>query len=324
MPAGLPYFTAYSLGVLQGSNQAKGTVASLLASDRDAQPLVERRDRSSKNASRFFYASFNIVVMKKRILQLSALQVIISLAVLGNISGASLAPECNCQHDFDSMVKLVEENYAGFEDRITTNRRAKYEELTRRLQIDSQAIARKEECWRLLNQWIRYFDNLHLFLKDGEQTTWSQRFEQLGPPGPVEFHELDEETLLLIIPSFRSAAGKQLEALLQQHSDRLSQAPRLILDIRGNGGGADAGYRALLPLLYTGPPPRPSTPAILASTANTLLWKQFAENSSVAPPWLAGVWFPNWRRSRDSSFPCQCLRWLPIKPCFPTPNRWQS
>ncbi|HSJ05055.1 MAG TPA: S41 family peptidase, partial [Longimicrobiales bacterium] len=63
--------------------------------------------------------------------------------------------------------------------------------------------------------------------------------------------QLDPNTLLVQLPTFGDAAG--VDALFASEGDRIRGTERLVLDLRGNGGGSDYNFRALIPLIYSGP-----------------------------------------------------------------------
>lgn len=58
-------------------------------------------------------------------------------------------------------------------------------------------------------------------------------------------------TVVVHIPSFNDPAG--IDGLFAAEGDRIRGAERLIIDLRGNGGGSDYNFRELGPLIYTGP-----------------------------------------------------------------------
>jgi hypothetical protein len=58
-------------------------------------------------------------------------------------------------------------------------------------------------------------------------------------------------TVLVQLPSFNDPAG--IDAFFEAEAERIGAAERLVIDLRGNGGGSDYNYRALIPLIYTEP-----------------------------------------------------------------------
>lgn len=108
-------------------------------------------------------------------------------------------------------------------------------------------------------------------------------FARLYPPPPggldtlafqtarnraLAFERLDSATVAIHLPTFAASAARTIDSLVAAHRAEIASVPNLILDVRGNGGGADRSYRALMPLLYDGsievtgvrawPRPRPS------------------------------------------------------------------
>ena len=63
--------------------------------------------------------------------------------------------------------------------------------------------------------------------------------------------ELSPGTVLVQIPTFNDPRG--IDSLFAAEGARIRAAERLVVDVRGNGGGSDYNYRELLPLVYTGP-----------------------------------------------------------------------
>jgi hypothetical protein len=93
-------------------------------------------------------------------------------------------------------------------------------------------------------------------------STWlRERPREAGDPSPAEYRamlntrfdarELRPGTVLVNVPTFNDARG--IDSLFAVHGKLIRGAERLILDVRGNGGGSDYNFRMLTPLLYTGP-----------------------------------------------------------------------
>ncbi len=79
-----------------------------------------------------------------------------------------------------------------------------------------------------------------------------------APPGGVvstkfELKKLDDQTLLLRIPTFDHNLRHITDSLLAAHADLLARTPNLIIDLRNNGGGSDVSYSKVMPYLYTQP-----------------------------------------------------------------------
>lgn len=63
---------------------------------------------------------------------------------------------------------------------------------------------------------------------------------------PPRLTVLSPQTVLITLPSFEVACRGLIEALLVAHRAALESHPYWILDLRGNGGGADGSYEPLL------------------------------------------------------------------------------
>lgn len=79
-----------------------------------------------------------------------------------------------------------------------------------------------------------------------------------APPGGVasekfELKKLDDQTLLLRIPTFDHNLRHITDSLLAAHADLLAHTPHLVIDLRNNGGGSDVSYAKVMPYLYTQP-----------------------------------------------------------------------
>ncbi|MEM7367788.1 MAG: S41 family peptidase [Bacteroidota bacterium] len=67
------------------------------------------------------------------------------------------------------------------------------------------------------------------------------------------FEEVDAQTTLLRIPSFRNSEKKAIDDVIQANREQILAKPNLIIDLRNNGGGSDGSFGELLPILYTDP-----------------------------------------------------------------------
>lgn len=76
--------------------------------------------------------------------------------------------------------------------------------------------------------------------------------EILNAPLPY-IKKLSSNTVYLRIPSFDLSYKPYIDSLVTANKELITEAPNFIIDLRGNGGGADASYRPLIPYLYTNP-----------------------------------------------------------------------
>jgi C-terminal processing protease CtpA/Prc len=69
--------------------------------------------------------------------------------------------------------------------------------------------------------------------------------------GRLAAYEVAPGTVLVRVPSFNDPHG--IDSVFAAEGDRIRNSDRLIIDVRGNGGGSDYNYREFVPLLYTNP-----------------------------------------------------------------------
>lgn len=67
------------------------------------------------------------------------------------------------------------------------------------------------------------------------------------------FEVIDAETVLLRIPSFSGSEKKDIDKVIAENRAQILSTPNLIIDLRNNGGGSDASFQQLLPIIYTNP-----------------------------------------------------------------------
>lgn len=71
--------------------------------------------------------------------------------------------------------------------------------------------------------------------------------------GVVQFRKLSDKTNLLVIRSFNEGYRQLIDSVVTANHALITQAPHLIIDVRGNGGGSDFSFNPLLKYLYTHP-----------------------------------------------------------------------
>ncbi len=83
-------------------------------------------------------------------------------------------------------------------------------------------------------------------------TTFKPLFEE-ERNAVVFFKRLDSSTNYLRITDFDISLYRKIDSVVNANLDALTSRPKLIIDLRGNGGGGDRSYRSLRPLVYTQP-----------------------------------------------------------------------
>jgi Peptidase family S41 len=103
--------------------------------------------------------------------------------------------------------------------------------------------------------------------RDGEEDRAAVAAETLST---FAVRELAPGTMLVRVPTFGDT--RAMDSLVAAEGDRIRGADRLIIDVRGNGGGSDYNYRAFRPLLYT-QPVREVNASVLATDDNLRAWR---------------------------------------------------
>lgn len=158
---------------------------------------------------------------------------------------------------YEFGINELEQNYAGFEFKVTDANRAEYEQIKQEyrdsiaqgLMYGSAGVA--EMCC--------YMQDFHLGCSF---RMWSNRFPmkwanykqemKLYDPQPVA-EMVDDETFLLRFPTCQGDDAYVKWSWDAVEKYRKSGCKNLIVDIRGNGGGADWQYYPIFQLLYLQP-----------------------------------------------------------------------
>ncbi len=70
--------------------------------------------------------------------------------------------ECRCENEFLFVKNYIENNYAGFSDKVNDNTRPAYLELTEQLLKRSRNTTKESYCWVLINEWLGFFEDGHI------------------------------------------------------------------------------------------------------------------------------------------------------------------
>ena len=183
---------------------------------------------------------------------------------------------------YEFGIKELEQNYAAFEFKVTDENHDEYEQIKQEyrdsiamgLMYGPQGVA--ELCC--------YMQDFHLGCS---YRMWSNRFPMHWPtykqdmkeydPKPVA-QKIDNMTFLLRFPTCMGDDDyvKWTWEAVEQY--RQSGCTHLIVDIRGNGGGADWQYTPILKLLY-GQPGKTHGISLRNSPDNRERWRQYDPDS---------------------------------------------
>lgn len=137
------------------------------------------------------------------------------------------------------------------------------------------------------------------WLRDWPREPGDLSAEDLARTGNAAFRvrEAGVGTLVLHIPSFNDP--RAMDSLWAADSDRVKAAERLVIDLRGNGGGSDHNFRMLLPLVYT-QPIRMVSNALLATPDNIAVNEALAADTALPQAIRNGI-LASVRRMREAN-----------------------
>ena len=154
--------------------------------------------------------------------------------------------------DYDFAVKYIEDNYAGFPNKVNDSTLADYDAMKSRLR--GQVASGQSTCWNAVAEYTGWFNDFHTRLclnnvdSKGRIRPATDKYRQQLP---IYYDELMEEynpqpmavkvtpkTFLVRFPScYGDITMKWIEGSINAFYE--SGCENLILDIRGNSGGSD-------------------------------------------------------------------------------------
>jgi len=157
-----------------------------------------------------------------------------------------------CRADLDDIAAFLPLNDAGAAD-ARAHHGKQIDAALGRAQADSarlQDAASDSACDAILTTYLRAWRPGHLSVS----ALAPDAAPVAAAPDPRLPHleSLGPHTLVLTIPSFNDRYRAPLETLLARRRAELEAHRYWIVDVRGNGGGSDTTYAALLPWLLDG------------------------------------------------------------------------
>ncbi len=180
---------------------------------------------------------------------------------------SSFGQNCDCEKEFDFLVKKLESDYAGFQDKVTEENVSDYIKFTAELRTKAQNIQTFKICTMVLEEWLSYFNDKHLTLGYESNIYYT-------------YKAIDEHSSMLRIPSFSWNSKQLIDTLILNNIKEITSKPILIVDLRGNGGGTDYTYQELLPLVYSNPYISKGV-EYMASEGNIKYFEKALENGNI-------------------------------------------
>lgn len=152
----------------------------------------------------------------------------------------TIGQNCNCLENFDFLKAKIENDYAGFNDKVNESTRTEYEKHTEFYRKKIVETSTTQRCVLLMEKWLEFFNDKHLSISIEKNIYWT-------------FKSIDSTALLFRIPNFSWNSKPMIDSLIRTNYELITRTPILIIDLRGNGGGTDYSYLELLQFLYTHP-----------------------------------------------------------------------
>ena len=173
------------------------------------------------------------------------------LAACASLSLAQSQAPSACARDLEAVAETLQHNYAGYTHAKKMLGKRLDEALAAARKAAVGASGAKGDA--VIRQFLAVFEDGHLLL--------SSRFSPPVNMPPPLFHAkraplaraLSDRAFLLRVPSFAIGYKAELDALLEQHKDAIRARATLIVDVRGNTGGADSTWTHLIDPIYSQP-----------------------------------------------------------------------
>jgi len=216
---------------------------------------------------------------------------IILFAVIFLTSNITIAQKCNCGVAFKWMKTAFEENDAGFKYILDQKGNEAYEAHNKLFEKRIDHISNSDSCVFAIRQWAKFFRVGHFgFIvnqtvdeKGGSQNagTSNKSTKNNRSDDHPFVQDFDSTTVYLRIPTFDSRYKKVIDSVIHTNSELIYTRKNLIIDIRDNGGGDDASFDEILPILYTNPI-RDVSVARLSTPNNNKIWQDYISRKDVS------------------------------------------
>ncbi|MBZ0200352.1 MAG: hypothetical protein K8H86_10825 [Ignavibacteriaceae bacterium] len=112
-----------------------------------------------------------------------------------------------------------------------------------------------DTCLIIKNSILYFPKNKVTFVKTNPQLKISSEdlTKELNKLEGFSINPISKKTILFEIASFGYEYTDMIKKLIEDNKSLLESYDNLIIDVRGNGGGADYSFRPILPYLYTNP-----------------------------------------------------------------------
>jgi hypothetical protein len=181
-----------------------------------------------------------------------------ALFVQAGLAWGAATPQADaasqCRADLDDIRAFLPVNDAGAVDALA-ERGAAIESALQRARADIARLPGAPEdaaaCDAILDTYLRAWRPGHLSVSALAPAGSAVKPAPGAGADPLlpQLKILGQDTLLLVLPSFKDRYRAPLAAMLDRHRATLASHKYWIIDVRSNGGGSDMTYEPLLPWL---------------------------------------------------------------------------
>jgi hypothetical protein len=174
----------------------------------------------------------------------TALCLLAALPIAGPSRASPLGDAC--ERDLVFLPEFLVANDAGGRDLLVRHGQAALDKALANARELAGRAESDEQCLAALRGYLASWRRGHLGVRAIAPTASSNSPTPTRVPSVAQLSPL---TALITVPSFDNRYRQPLVALLKQHHVALAARGNWIIDVRGNGGGSDSTYQALLPWL---------------------------------------------------------------------------
>lgn len=160
-----------------------------------------------------------------------------------------------CLLDLKALPEFILNNDAGGKDIFQEKGELYFSTALQKSEQKIASVMSSNDCQSVLRDYLHAWRKGHLeidTLDAGHNNVNTAAPEenlnvQSKPNPQPEINFLSSKTLVLRLPDFSPSNRQSLIDLLEKYRRKLARTPNWIIDVRGNGGGADSSYKPLLP-----------------------------------------------------------------------------